>query len=510
MTISGLDALPGWVPWAGPGLIVGVMALVFLVMPVGVIRFATSRVDDATPWTERARWIHVARLSALTATLVLPVIAGFLAVVLVGPLSPISRPAVVAVVSLLAIVGSIIAMRRVAETVHGDVVTVRQAAAGWMLTFAPVALFLLLGWLAPARLSSWWMIPWLLAGVGLVGLWLNMPLLLIPLGMASSGGVRVSHVVAAASREAVVEVDRIIELDSAQPNAFAAPWLSTLVFTTGMLDMTTDEELKAISHHELAHLGESAGMTRLRKAQLLVFIPIAAIKPLLNSVGLFGVLAVLIVALGLLDLARRKGAGAEALADEQAIQSSHGSVAFGRAIEKTYRLGLIPAVLRRASHGQLHERLAVAGVEVDYDIPKPPSLWPHVLGLVLAMLVVVVVILAPWAVAAFSPDDSRTPTLLAATLPLYGSDPLLSLAFDAEANGRWSEAAMLTELAVVVEPDEWVRADVARLWAAAGECELARAARDHIDPSGGFSDQRVYASSFVERCEFERSADSSG
>ncbi len=258
--------LPGWVPWAGPGLTVGVMTLVFLVMPVGVIRFATGRVDDARPWPERARWTHVARLSALTATLILPAITGLLAVVLVGPMSPIPRSLVVALVSLLVFVGSIIVLQRVGRTVHGNDVTVRHAVTGWLLTFAPVALFLLLGWVAPSSLSSLWMILWLFAGVGLVALWLRVPLLLVPMGLGRAGGARVTDVVARASRESGVDVDRIVELYSARPNAFAAPWLSTLVFTTGMLDITTDEELEAICHHELAHLGESVGMTRLRQA----------------------------------------------------------------------------------------------------------------------------------------------------------------------------------------------------------------------------------------------------
>lgn len=498
---SKLDILPGWVQWVGPGMTVLIVLVVFLVTPVGVIRVARGRADDLAPWTERARWTHVATASALTSTIFLPAVAVLLVVILIGPLSAVSAPVVAAVVSLLGILGSIAAFRHMTRWAYGEAAGMRQAFAGWILTFAPIAMFALLGWFAPASFASWLMIPWVLAGVGIVAVWLRLPLLLIPMGLGRAGDDRLVDGVSRASRDAGVHVDRIVELYSARPNAFAAPWISTLVFTTAMLEITTDDELEAICHHELAHFGEPAGTIRLRQMQLLVFIPIAALKPLLNSVGIFGVLAVLLAALGILDLVRRRGVSAEAVADGVAIQASHQSVAFGRAIEKAYRIGLIPAVVRRPSHGQLHERLEVAGIEVDFEIPKPPSFWPHPVGLSIAVLVIVVGVLSPWAVASLTTDDSWTPTLLAATLPLYGNGPLLELAWDAEMDRRWADAATLYELAAEVQPDSWVHVSAAYMWEAAGDCKRTQQARDRIEPGPDFEEQWSYANSSVDRCD---------
>ena len=154
----------------------------------------------------------------------------------------------------------------------------------------------------------------------------------------------------------------------------------------------------------------------------------------------------------------------------------------GRALEKTHRVGLIPAVLKRSTHGPLHERLTAAGIQPDFDVPSPPSL-KRGLGLLGAVaLTFMIAISSPWLAFAVLDDSSEIPLQMAVALPVYGVDSLETLALEAQADGRWRDAAVLFEAVLRVSPDnELARYEVLHAWASAGECDRVIAVAEELD-----------------------------
>ena len=130
-----------------------------------------------------------------------------------------------------------------------------------------------------------------------------------------------------------------------QPNAFAFPWRQAVAFTSRAVAELTDDELESVALHELGHLAESAAASRIRQATQFVWIPVAAVKPLLGSLGVGGLVAVMIVLFGVMVLVRRFATRMESRSDEHAVANLDQSETYGRALEKIYRIGLIPAVL---------------------------------------------------------------------------------------------------------------------------------------------------------------------
>ncbi len=478
------SALPAWVRWAGPVLALGTLGAVYLVVRFLVVGGALRVAARSGPWTERARHVHVARLGAAVAVLVLPAVGGVASTAFVGPLSAVPARAVT---FLLAGGGAVAAIRLssvVDRYVHGpsDEGLVRSAF-GVVISFAPLLALLGLGWFAPSALNSWVMVPWLIAVVIVIHLWLRAALLIVRTPLARDADARTSTIVDRAARSLSREVDRVIEFRTRQPNAFAFPWLNVLAFTTGLLDELDDDELEAITHHELAHLSESAGLTRLRQAQLYALVPIVATRPLLGTVGIVGPVAALVLFVAMTQIIRRRSVAAEHASDSAAVEAIHRSEVYARALETTYRVGLIPAVLRRSTHGQLHERLLAAGVEPDFDPPAPPPRWRGVAMLLATVAVLTAALLSPWLTYAVAGSDSLLSTHLSASFPIYGSDALEWLASQAELEERWWDAAVLYEAAAEVRPDdEFLRWETTRLWAFAGECLRAEQSIALLDP----------------------------
>jgi Zn-dependent protease with chaperone function len=478
------SVLPAWVPWSGPVVASVTMGAICLVVRSIMVRGALRASERSESWTERARHVHVARFGAAMAMLVLPSIGVLVAMSFVGPLSAIPRPAVTLVLVGVGVVAPIRLSSVVERHVHGPSDEgLLPSAFGLVISFAPMLALLGLGWFAPSDLGSWIMVPWLITVVAVIRLWLRAVLLLVRTPLAREADARASAIVERAALTLSVRVDRVIEFRSRQPNAFAFPWLNTLAFTTGLLETLDDEELEAITHHELAHLAESAGLTRLRQAQLYALVPIVATRPLFATFGVLGPIAAVGLFVAVTEIVRRNARAAEHASDSAAVESIHHSEVYGHALEKTYRIGLIPAVLRRSTHGQLHERLEAAGVRPDFDPPAPPSRARPLTTLVAMTAVLIGAWFSPWLAHAVASDDSALPNQFAATLPIYGTDPLTWLASQAEVEERWRDAAVLYEAASVAIPsDGYLRSEAVRLWAYAGECRRAELSLEYIDP----------------------------
>lgn len=496
------SVLPAWVPWAGPLLALVTFGAAYLVFRLVVVEGALRSATDTEPWTERARHVHVARLGAAMAVLLLPVLGGLASASLVGPVSAVPRPAVTVTLAVIGAAAAIRLSSRVERYVHGPSEEgLLHSATGIVLSFAPVLALIALGWFAPSELSSWAMVPWFVATLVVIRLWLRAPLLMLGTPLAREADAQTSNIVERAAESLAITVDRVIEFRTRQPNAFAFPWLDVTAFTTGLLDALDDEELEAITHHELAHLAESAGLTRLRQAQLYALIPIVATRPLIGMFGILGPVAAVVFFVATTEVARRRGLAAEHASDSAAVESIHRSEVYAHALEKTYRIGLIPAVLRRSTHGQLHERLEAAGIDPDFDPPAPPSRSRALAALLATTALFAAAWFSPWLTYAVTGSDSLVPTHLSAAIPIYGSDPLESLAFEAELEERWSDAAILFDAASDVRrADGYLRLEAVRLWAYAGLCAEAEASTELLAPETLADDLR-YADDLIDWCE---------
>jgi Zn-dependent protease with chaperone function len=459
------------------------LSVVFLCLPIAVVAWGFRRAAQADRWTERARWVHVARTASQSSTLLLPLIAVAAPLVFVGPVSAIPSTLVTVVLALVGVLAGALVAARVANRIHDTQAPFLQSVAGLAMAYLPILALLGLGWFAPSSLASWWMLPWIASALVVVRAWLRMPLLMLRTPLAFPADDRLRDLVDRVARVVGTEVDQVLELRARQPNAFAFPWLGAVAFSSGILELLDDEELEAITHHELAHMSESSGMTRLRQAQLYAFVPLAATRPLFGAFGIAGVISAVALLMAVIEFTRRKALAAEHASDHAALEAIHHSKALGQALEKTYRVGLIPAVLKRASHGPLHERLAVAGVEADFDVPAPPPSAPVLLATAAAVVAFAVLMFSPWITFRLVGSESETPTQLAAALPIYGVDPLLTLASDAELKERWRDAAVLYEAAARVSADDsYLHGETIRLWAFAGDCVRARESADSQAP----------------------------
>jgi Zn-dependent protease with chaperone function len=243
-----------------------------------------------------------------------------------------------------------------------------------LFVFGPLAVTLLL-------LPSRW--GWRAAGVLLLGvvlttanLWGAWLILLRRLGLAIPASPRLAAVVETAARRIGFGPRATFEVASPNANALAWPYRRILIFTGPILDVLNDDELAAVTVHELGHLDEPRAvfMMRLVSSYLLVFI-VAGI-PIGGSFGpVFAVLPLAIVLVAIM-LIKRVGRRMEERSDR--LGHAHEGAAAGtyaRALEKLYEANLWPVVYaeKRPSYPHLYDRLIASGVTPAYPRPAPPG-----------------------------------------------------------------------------------------------------------------------------------------
>lgn len=110
-------------------------------------------------------------------------------------------------------------------------------------------------------------------------------------------------------------------------------------------------------------------------------------------VALLIALTVTLVATRLLG---RMSAAEETRADHEAFELSHEGEAFGHALLKIHQAALIPAYVRRDTHGPLHDRLVRAGLTPDWEpIVKGHKMRRLQLTVAMALVVMVAGVLVP-------------------------------------------------------------------------------------------------------------------
>jgi hypothetical protein len=231
-----------------------------------------------------------------------------------------------------------------------------------------------------------------------------------------------------------------------------------------------------------------------------LWIPVAAIKPILGSFGITGLLVLVVPLVGLLVVVRRFGVMMEARSDEHAVAHGNESSAYGGALEKIYRIGLIPAVLRRPSHGQLAERMKKAGLSVDFDPPAPPSLRALVVSTLAAILVGLVILIAPILATIGADLSSPIPAQVALALGNYESWSLERLGQLADVDRDFEAAEVFYAAAVQVSADPDPVVDLVYVRSMLGRCEDADGALEDLIERGGLQGDVSLAAEWVDWC----------
>jgi hypothetical protein len=261
-----------------------------------------------------------------------------------------------------------------------------------------------------------------------------------------------------------------------------------------------DDELESVALHELGHLAESAATSRVRQALQFVWIPVAATKPILGSLGFEGLLAVMAVLLGLLVVVRRFAVRMEARSDEHAVANLDHSETYGRALEKIYRIGLIPAVLRRPTHGQLHDRLEACGLSPDFDPPAPPPIRPLVASTVAAVLVGLAILAAPYLAMIGAGSSSPTPAHVALALGSYEPWSFERLGLLSELEGDFDAAAVFYTAAANASPDPEALINLVYVRSISGDCDDAALALSELTERNGTVGDVSLAAEWVDWC----------
>lgn len=166
----------------------------------------------------------------------------------------------------------------------------------------------------------------------LTGLWL--PVLYLFLKAKKSPDLRLERLVDEMAAQTGIKPWRVYYGESPIARAAALIYLRSLVFTSRVLDVLDDDELRSIILHELAHLRENIVVCLSRLIPVLSLMLITFIHPLMYHFGTAGLFWLVVVILLLLKLAKRIARRMEHHADDAAIQGTADAAIYARALGK--------------------------------------------------------------------------------------------------------------------------------------------------------------------------------
>lgn len=368
------ESVPFWVPWL-PVALALLWAPVAWLLARGLVRVAIARVprEGEAHWTQRALAARALRGNLIRVAMLLGIAAA--AWVVAGPLSPLSW----AILATLAPVAAVVGWSRGIRPLRAALGLPEAPRAGGLRTAIAYSLLffphlLLVGLVLGV---TWGREPAIVLGATAIGL-IAIILLLRggalrlarALGAVQAGPPRLLDVVRRASERSERTPPEVVVVPSGTVNAFAFVYAGVLGVTSALVDHFDDTELEAIVLHELGHLAESPAALRTRALSLTAFTTLALLE-LEGRVSLWiplvHVIAVIVVARWVRTRAHALEQAADAHAHDHAEEGT-----YARALEKVYRLNLMPAVLGRGRvHPDLYDRMLAAGVTPDY--PRPPA-----------------------------------------------------------------------------------------------------------------------------------------
>jgi Zn-dependent protease with chaperone function len=337
-------------------------------------------------WTERARWLWPARVGAVWNVM----LGGLLAAVLAEWVGRGEAPVWYARL-LAGWAGALAGSYRFDHEVFPAFTVpawLRHLLAGW-------GMHLVLGGVLVTAMV-WMPSKWNLTTLAISGAALGTQLALrLKPGVLALRALRILQpadpplleLVQAASETLRIPVAGVWVLGGPQAQAYALPVTGELWFSRRLLAICTEEELRAVAAHELAHLAESRLTVAGRVAASLVWWPLVFVSPALESFGLLGLLGLFAVCLGLNRASRGLSQHLERRADRVATNAQAHAGVYAAALEKLYRENQLPAVNPKgvSTHPSLYDRLTAAGRVPDYPRPQPPQrvAWTTILLLVL-------------------------------------------------------------------------------------------------------------------------------
>lgn len=499
-----LDLLPAWVRW-GPLVF---YPLVAAVASLGVtslgVRLATGRLRGlaAAHWTERARHAMGARIGIGLVTMFVPVALGACAILF----EPARRDGVSGALSVVAagvaaLVGAIPARRRAKRTMLRELgpAVFRKRLWVFLLVMYP-HLFVLL--VAIAGLAAASGVSLALGGVALVLALVAISAgvafdLARALGLARPASPRLARIVAETAARLGVRAPEVYELRTGAANALAFPLRHRVAFTDALLDALDDDQLAAVTAHELGHLSEPRSIGLVRAIGVSAIALVAFIGPVTVAFGWPAGVMLLLVYLLVVRLVRRVGRAMETRADAVAHRHGDGDTAvYASALERLYEMNMMPAVMgrRAGTHPDLWDRMLAAGVTPSYPKPAPPERGRAMRVALLPVAVAFGLVLALRIALIFAAVNTSTEPGLLAVLTLTGCDAgdWAELGDYRSSAGDVEAAATMHEAASEALPDDADYALAASVAAARAErCADARRLLDRASASGPFESQDV-------------------
>jgi len=467
--------MPLWVRHFPLLLAVGALPFTYVAARLALRVSRSGEPVPAEPWYARARALWPRQAVARQAQVVLPLLLMVMVPLLRGPATATPAWVVAAVTYPCALVGAALATRAflVGAGVPRSVRTQVRGVLAWLLTAAPAV------WVGPAGAFA-------MESVHGVGRWVAGVALVAGVAVLASGtGVFLSRAVGlvSAGRPELVRAAEgaaaasghrprfVWEIELAQANALALPWMQGVLVTRRLMEIASPEEVEAILRHELGHLREPWPMKVGRLALpvgagvLLALLPVVWQDPLELAATLVGVIALFAGSLVLRRYARRMEHHADAeLGEDHAT--------YARALEKLYAENLVPAVIgeKRLTHPELYDRMTAAGHPPSWPRPEPPKkkrLGRLVLGGAIAVPLLLVA--GPY----YAPQglDARSEWDVAVTGGAGGG--LFGVARAWMRDGRREDAKALLLALQGEDPSDWASVTAAGVLAEGGFCQDA-------------------------------------
>lgn len=398
-------SVPFWVPWLPLALTLLWAPAAWVLARIGV-RIGIARVprEGEAHWTMRAVAARVLRLNLIRAALLLAVAAGMW--VVAGPLSQLPWATLATVAPLAALIGwsrGIRPLRAALGLREAPRASGPRTAIAYLLLFFPH--LLLVGLVVSL---TWDREPAIVLGATALGM---IAIILLLRGGAlrlsralravQAAPPRLLEIVRRAAERSGRDAPDTVVVPSAAVNAFAFVYAGVLGVTSALVDRLDDTELEAIVLHELGHLAESPAALRTRALSLTAFTSFALLE-LESRVSLWIVLVHVLVVIAIARWVRQRAHALEQAADAHAHDHVEEGT-YARALEKIYRLNLLPAVQGgRRVHPDLYDRMIAAGVTPDYPRPPAPTQRRWLVALVVVPVVFGIAIVAialrsvPW------------------------------------------------------------------------------------------------------------------
>lgn len=185
---------------------------------------------------------------------------------------------------------------------------------------------------------------------------------------------------------------KVLQLHWAQVNAVAWTLYRAVGFSRPLLEVMSEDEVRAVAAHELAHLIEPRWVRAVRVAQMFAYLPVALLLKCGGDAGIpMGYLLLLAIMLGYRRFTRVMEQRADGLERETITDPG----AYMRSMIKLGEANLTPAVMPGGqTHQHLYDRLLAGGIQPDFPRPTAPLRAKPLLAAMAAAILTMVVIFA--------------------------------------------------------------------------------------------------------------------